>query len=114
MPQGSLYFTVRSADSAFPVQNARIILYTPDGTMLGEDLISNGNGISREFFIDAPDRNLSLRPEEALPYSTCDARVEADGFYTFLIRGIQIFAGEKSVLPAEMIPRGQSEDEVLE
>ena len=114
MPQGSIYFTVRTADSAFPVQNARITLLHPDGTVLGEDIISDESGISREFFVDAPDRSLSLRPEEALPYSTCDARVEADGFYTFFIRGIQIFAGEKSVLPSEMIPRGLSEDEVLE
>ena len=114
MPQGSLYFTVRAADSAFPVRNVRITLLSPEGQVLGEDLISDSGGISREFLIDAPDRALSLRPEEELPYATCDARVEADGFYTFFIRGIQIFAGEKSFLPTEMIPRGQSEDEVLE
>ncbi|MBE6711992.1 MAG: hypothetical protein E7580_00565 [Ruminococcaceae bacterium] len=114
MPQGSLYFTVRTADSAFPVPEARVTVFSPDGTVLGEDRISGNSGISREFFIEAPARSLSLRPEEEQPYSTCDARIEADGFYTFFVRGIQIFAGEKSVLPAEMIPRGQSEDEVLE
>ena len=114
MPQGSLYFTVRTADSAFPIRDARITLYHPDGSILGEDLVTGVSGISRTFYIDAPDRALSLRPEEALPYATCDARIEADGFYTFLIRGIQIFAEENSVLPAEMIPRGQSEDQVLE
>ena len=114
MPQGSLYFTLRTADSAFPVANAAVTLYSPDGAVLGEDRITEESGISRKFFIDAPDRSLSLRPEEALPYSTVDARIEADGFYTFFVRGIQIFAGEESVLPAEMIPRGQSEDEVLE
>ncbi len=114
MPQGSLYFTVRTADSAFPVTDATVTLYAPDGAFLGEDRITGESGISREFFIDAPERALSLRPEEAQPYSTVDARIEADGFYTFFIRGIQIFADEQSVLPAEMIPRGQSEDEVLE
>ena len=114
MPQGSLYFTVRTADSAFPVTNATVTLFSPDGTVLGEDRITDESGISREFFIDAPERSLSLRPEEAQPYSTVDARIEADGFYTFFVRGIQIFAGEQSVLPSEMIPRGQSEDEVLE
>lgn len=114
MPQGSLYFTIRTADSAFPVTNAAVTLYSPDGAVLGEDRITEESGISRKFYIDAPERSLSLRPEEALPYSTVDARMEADGFYTFFVRGIQIFAGEESVLPAEMIPRGQSEDEVLE
>ena len=114
MPQGSLYFTVRTADSAFPVKNASVFLYSPDGALLGEDRSVGESGVSREFFIDAPERTLSLRPEEDQPYSTVDARIEASGFYTFFVRGIQIFAGEQSVLPAEMIPRGQSEDEVLE
>ncbi len=114
MPQGSLFFTIRTADSAFPVREATVTILSPDGTILGEDRITGESGISREFFLDAPDRALSLRPEEALPYSTYDARIEANGFYTFFIRGIQIFAGEQSILPAEMIPRGLSEDEVLE
>ncbi|MBR7165052.1 MAG: peptidoglycan-binding protein, partial [Clostridia bacterium] len=83
-------------------------------TVLGEDRITGESGISKTFILDAPARALSLRPEEVLPYATYDARIEADGFYTFLVRGIQIFADEESVLPAEMIPRGQSEDQVLE
>ncbi len=116
MPQGSLFVTVRTADSAFPVQEAEVIITTPEGVEIGRDRVTSQNGsVSREFLIEAPERELSLSPGEALPYSVVDARVEAFGFYTFLIRGIQIFAGEKSVLPVEMIPRGaSSEDEVLE
>ena len=115
MPQGSLRFNIRTADSAFPVVEARVRVTLPDGTLVGEDLVTAGNGaVSREFLIDAPERELSLRPSEPQPYSTVDATIEAGGFYTFLIRGIQIFAGEKSVLPAEMIPSGASETEVLE
>jgi len=114
MPQGSLYFTLRTADSAFPVRNAAVTLYSTDGRVLGEDTVEGESGVSRTFFLDAPERSLSLRPEEEQPYSTYDALIRAEGFYSFFIRGIQIFPGEESVLPAEMIPRGQSEDEVLE
>ncbi len=114
MPQGSLYFTVRTADSAFPVSTATVRVTLPTGELVGEDTVLSANGsVSREFLIEAPERSLSLRPEEEQPYSTCDALVTAEGFYSFQIRGIQIFAGEKSYLPVEMIPRGQSEDEVL-
>ncbi len=115
MPQGSLQFTIRTAESAFPVPAAEITLLSPDGQVLGRDRVTEENGsVSRTFLIDAPERSLSLSPQEIQPYSVVDARIEADGFYTYLIRGIQIFAGEDSTLPAEMIPRGQSEDVVLE
>jgi len=115
MPQGSLFFTVRSASSAFPVGNARVEVFTPAGESLGEAETSTAtSGVSREFLIDAPARSLSLAPGEALPYSTVDARITAEGFYSFFIRGIQIFAGETSRLPVEMIPRGQSLDDIIE
>ena len=64
MPQGSLYFTIRTADSAFPVTNAAVTLYSPDGSVLGEDRITEESGISRKFFIDAPER-------PTRPYSAC-------------------------------------------
>lgn len=115
MPQGSLFVTVRTADSAFPVSQATVVITTPDGMVLGEDRISADNGsVSRDFYIEAPDRALSLTPGSPLPYSTCNARITANGFYTLQINGIQIFDGERSQLPVELIPRGQSEDEVLE
>lgn len=113
MPQGSLYFTVRTADSAFPVKRATVTILNSEGEVLGQDTFSDESG-SRSFMLEAPDRALSLSPSDPLPYATYDARIEAEGFYTFLIRGLQIFAGERSELPAELIPRGQSEDVVLE
>ena len=58
----------------------------------GISRITEESGISRKFFIDAPERSLSLRPEEAQPYSTVDARMEADGFYTFFVRILYSFA----------------------
>ncbi len=116
MPQGSIFVTVRAAESAFPVESATIIITTPEGVELGRDQVSADNGsVSREFFIDAPDPALSLSPQEsALPYSTCDATVIAPGFITVRVKGIQIFAGEKSELPLEMMPQGREDNEVNE
>ncbi len=115
MPQGSLVITVRSAEEAFPVPEAEVFVYLPDGTLIGQDRLNAAAGsISREFVIPSPARALSLIPQEIIPYSVCSAEIRAAGFYTFRINGIQIFDGEKSTLPVEMIPRGQSEDEILE
>lgn len=115
MAQGILFVTVRSADSAFPVPLSRVQVFSPDGALLGEDTVNSENGsISRDFLLEAPEKILSLSPREELPYATVDVNISADGFYTFFIRGVQIFAEERSELPVEMFPRGQSEDEVIE
>ena len=113
--QGSLFFTVRAADSAFPVESATIVVTGPDGEVLGDEAVSAGNGsVSRNFLINAPDPALSLSPGEAMPYATCEAIVSAPDFHTFHVKGIQIFGGERCVVPLEMIPMNQGEDEVLE
>ncbi len=120
MPQGSLQFTIRYAEEAFPVPSATIFLTANDGTDLGQTTVTGENGgVSREFFIDAPPRALSLSPGEAVPYSTVNARIIAEGFSPVVIRGIQIFDGEKSLLPVELLPGAASaspngQDNVLE
>lgn len=115
MPQGTLFITTRTADSAFPIASARVTVLSREGEVLGEDQVTAATGgVSRTFTLTAPERELSLSPGEELPYATYDVRIQADGFYTFFIRSVQIFAGEKSELPVEMIPRGQSEDEVIQ
>jgi len=115
MAQGILFVTVRSADSAFPVPVSRVQVFSPDGVLLGEDTVNSENGsVSRDFILDAPEKALSLSPREEIPYATYDVSITAEGFYSFFIRGVQIFAEERSELPVEMFPRGQSEDEVIE
>ena len=110
MPQGTLFVTVRAADSAFPVRRAHIQLFAEGGEPLGEDTVTEENGsVSRDFSLEAPDPAATLLPEGPLPYSTYEALISAEGFYPFRIRGIQIFASVRSELPVEMIPLGQSE-----
>ena len=115
MAQGILFVTVRSADSAFPVPISKVRIFSPEGVFLGEDTVREENGsVSRDFLLEAPEKILSLSPREELPYSTVNVEISADGFYSFLIRGVQIFAEERSELPVEMFPRGQKADERIE
>lgn len=114
MAQGTLFVTVRASDSAFPVPQARVTILKEEDTVLYEASVTSENGsVSPDFSLEAPDPALSLSPGEALPYSIYSAKVEAEGFYSVRVNGIQIFAGERSELPVEMIPRGQSLDEEL-
>jgi len=113
MPQGSVFFTIRTAEDAVPL-SGEVSLFTPDGNFLGQDTVQAENGsVSREFFLDAPERSLSLSPQDIQPYSTYNARITADGFQPVEILGIQIFADEKSFVPVEMIPASGRTGEVV-
>lgn len=115
MPQGSFRVTVRAADDAFPVPFATVRVSDENGVLLYEERVSaSSGGLSSEFFIEAPSRERTLRPGDPRPYGLCNVSVEADGFYSVTVRGVQIIGGEKSILPVDMIPRGQSADERIE
>ena len=114
MPEGSLFITVRASNSAVPVEGAKVTVTDENGVRIGKEEVTDANGvISGEYFLAAPNVEYSLSPEKPVPYSLYNVRVEAAGFYTLQINGVQIFAGEKSALPVEMIPQGEREGEVL-
>ncbi len=115
MPQGSFQVTVRAADAAFPVPFATVRVSDENGVLLYEERVSAANGgLSSEFFIDAPSRERTLQPGDPRPYGLCNVSVEAEGFYSVTVRKVQIIDGERSILPVDMIPRGQSADERIE
>ncbi len=115
MSQGTLFVTLRASDEAFPVPLATVNILDAEGKSLYREQVRGENGgVSSDFALWAPDEALSLSPDSAqTPYATYDALVEAEGFYSVRINGVQIFSGQRSQLPVEMIPRGQSVDEEL-
>ena len=115
MPQESLVVSIRTADSAVPVRRALVVVTTDAGEELGRDEVTSQNGsLSRAFFLTAPDESLSLSPGQAQPYSTYTVTVTAPGFYSTRITGVQMFTGDESRLPVDMIPRGNSPDAMIE
>ena len=114
MAQGKLFVTLRASDGAFPVARGRVTVFGSDGAVLSAGEVSaQTGGVSPDFLLDAPDPALSLSPDKATPYATYSVKVEAEGFYSVRVNGVQIFAGERSELPVDMIPRGQSVDEEI-
>lgn len=110
MGTGYLTIDTRINADALPIEGARVQVSDTGGEVL-YDLTTNESGQTDTIALEAVDRELSLDPEyKGRPYTTYDARVEAEGFETVIIHGIHIFDGESAHQPVVMIP--MSSDEV--
>lgn len=100
----TLLFQLSTAREALPVQGARITVTDPTN---GEThtLTTDSSGRTAALCVTAPPVDWSLVPDSAeLPYSTYNALVEAEGYLSVEITGIQVFSGQQSLQPVEMNP----------
>ena len=100
----TLLFQLSTAREALPVQGARITVTDPTN---GEThtLTTDSSGRTAVLCVTAPPVDWSLVPDSAeLPYSTYNALVEAEGYLSVEITGIQVFSGQQSLQPVEMNP----------
>ena len=100
----TLLFQLSTAREALPVQGARITVTDPAN---GEThtLTTDSSGRTAALCVTAPPVDWSLVPDSAeLPYSTYNALVEAEGYLSVEITGIQVFSGQQSLQPVEMNP----------
>ena len=112
----TLILQLYTGREATPVQGARVTVTDPD-TGANAASASNSSGRTQPFRLCTPPREESLDPDfPGVPYRTYDARIEAEGFTTVTVKGIQMFAGEDSILPLEMAPKpaGRDRDEERE
>ena len=104
MGSGNLIIQVRTANDAVPLSGARVRISDNDGKVL-YDLITDLSGDTKQVSLDTVDRNLSLDPNyKGTPYSSYNIEVEAEGFNSLSIRGVQIFDGENAIQPVALIP----------
>lgn len=113
-----LVFQLYTAREALPVAGARVTVTDP---LTGSEriLLSDGEGRTEPICVTAPPTEFSLIPDSVeVPYSTYDAVIEAAGYQTVEIHGIQVFSGQQSLQPFEMTPVGLGretvESEVIE
>lgn len=102
MQKGYLITNVYTANRLFPVGGAQVIVYK-NGEVIAYRQ-TNKNGVAPVVVISSPDKNLSESPGNNAPYSTVDVAVKANGFEPLIFKGVQVFAGETSILNADMIP----------
>ncbi len=109
MPTGKLFFVLRTASGALPINNGSITVSNERGeTVFYEFLTAANSGISREATLETPPKGLSLDSEDTVrPYSVYTVTIRAEGNYRMQIIGVQVFEGSTTQLPVDLIPLPQ-------
>ena len=103
-------FGVRAfaANSAYPVENALVIVRTKkgDGTPATVAVLeTDESGKTQIITLETPPKSLSLSPGSDIPpYSLYDVEITHPGFYSVTTRDVQIYPDTTSILPINMLP----------
>ena len=118
MQNGFLTARIYTSRGSFPVYEA---IVTVTGTQNGRTEIiakrtTDRNGQITPVAISAPDKSLSLEPGNADVFTLVDVRIDHPLYYTVIIKNVQIFGGETTVVDTPLIPLpdNQSEDNAAE
>jgi len=112
MPQGTLKILATTGAGTVPVAGASYVIKDKSGTVLFSG-ITNENGESLVYTLDAPPRELSLQPDPfgPRPYAVYDVWIGKPGFASLTFTDVEVFDGIDSIQPVEMIPLVEGEDE---
>lgn len=106
--EGELQVEVSAAIRSLPIELADILVLR---IVKGEQeliryLQTNSSGNSPIITLPAPPRELSGQPEPSglRPYGVYTVTVSHPEYYTTIIRDVQIFAGQRALLPVNLIP----------
>jgi len=105
MTTGTLQVKVTTADGVVPVSDATVKVRDAMGHTV-HALNTDTNGMTTVVALFAPHRTLSLNPHTAhLAYSLYEIMVTHPGYVPQFVRGVQVFDGEGSLLPVDLVPR---------
>ena len=112
MPTGSLKINTTTGLDTIPVADVSYIIKDKSGRTLFSG-VTNENGESGIYTLDAPPKELSLYPDPygRRPYSVYDIFVSKKGYADVKITDVQIFDGQMSVQPIDMVPLAPGETE---
>lgn len=98
MEKGYLVVQTFLSEESFGVSNVLITL--SDGRKLSTD----ENGFTEIAEFSTPNREISMRPGEAVPYTNVSLTAEKEGYFTINLNGIQIFPTETTLQKIRMLP----------
>ena len=120
---GKGYITtgISLANEAIPVKDAVVTLTMDEGDkkiLLGIRR-TDENGKTAPVEVITPDIEYSLEPEmEVKPFASVDIRVDHPAAYTVLIRNVQVFSDNTSLVNVSLIPleegKTTGESEIIE
>lgn len=90
---------------ALPVQGKVTISQTVDGEVVFEiELTTDEDGLTAPVILDAPDRSISLNPNNTQQaYATYDVQASADGYADIFGAGCRCMPGVEAYLPISMV-----------
>ena len=105
---GRLIVRALAADEALPISDVivRITLSDTVNSPIKYTVLTDGDGVTEEIRLPAPDRSFSLTPTPVGEVSAFyDVSISREGYYSKLLRSVAVFSGVLSVLSVTMIPR---------
>ena len=105
---GKLVVNITTAGGALPRSNAvvRIVGADEDNRAVAYSFLTDTDGVGKTVELPAPPRTSSLSPAASgASYSLYDISATLDGYYTFKIANVAVFAGETTVQPVNLITR---------
>ncbi|MGN0451257.1 MAG: hypothetical protein ACI4FN_03960 [Acutalibacteraceae bacterium] len=106
-PNGRLIVMVTAFSRLYPVENAKVTVFTGDYTApnVTDTALTDQSGKTKAFSLPAPSRELSMEPDAgAQPYSLYNVLIEADGYADNLHINLPIFRGVTSLQRSNLTP----------
>lgn len=110
---GGLKVWVESAVGAVPVENARVrIAYSGDPESTIEEIVTGDAGHSGEVELATPPLEYSMEPDQPQPYAEYTVTVEADGYQSVDVSGVEVFSGTTAIQNIRLRPLETAEDDL--
>ncbi len=108
---GFLKVQVYSAQGAFPLKDARVVISKELDSQqkIFYEMVTDESGITQPVSLPAPDASHSFVVDGMRPYENYNIEVSKDGFQTSLREGLPIFPGVVSLQPIQLRPLLASE-----
>ena len=106
-PNGRLTVMVTAVSSLYPVENAKVTVFTGDYNTPNviDTALTDQSGKTKAFSLPAPSRGLSMEPDAgAQPYTLYNVLIEADGYADNLHINLPIFRGVTSLQRSNLTP----------
>lgn len=123
---GKLLVNVTTDEGMIPIRDARILIYVnqtdvQENQTFGMEitdsivnqtpifeLFTDESGQTTIIELETPPLNYSENPNEPQPYTNYSVQVQADGYETVLIHGVELFPGEIAIQDVKMKATGRT------